>query len=199
MDAGHWVIADLPKGVLGEQAFTVASLLFTVIRNAIFARSKHSLFTIYMDELPALVGRSTDLETVLSEARKFGVSVVTASQFLDQYPPSMRAAIQSVGTHIFFQLSTNDAPQVAQALDGGKSLAERLKNLPQRHFVLKTGSDHWREGVVPHVDDPKAKVSDLIARIQAAHARPRAEIEKEITERHAAIHHTTDEALNAWE
>jgi hypothetical protein len=199
MDAGHWVIADLPKGVLGEQAFTVASLLFTVIRNAIFARSKHSLFTIYMDELPALVGRSTDLETVLSEARKFGVSVVTASQFLDQYPPSMRAAIQSVGTHIFFQLSTNDAPQVAQALDGGKSLTERLKNLPQRHFVLKSGSDHWREGVVPHVDDPKAKVSDLVARIQAAHARPRAEIEREITERHAALHHTTDEALNAWE
>jgi hypothetical protein len=199
MDEGQWVIADLPKGVLGEQAFTVASLLLTVIRNAIFARTTHSLFTIYCDEVQTLVSRSADLETVLSEARKFGVSVVTASQFLDQYPPSMRAAIQSVGTHIFFQLSTNDAPQIAQALDGGRSLAECLKNLPQRHFVLKSGSDHWREGVVPQVDDPKTNVGDLIARARTAHARPRAEVEKEIAHRHAALHHTTDEALHAWE
>ena len=65
---------------------------------------------------------------MLSEARKFGVSVVSANQFLDQYPASMRAAILSVGTHVFFQLSSSDAGTVSQALDGGKSLA-----LIQRH------------------------------------------------------------------
>jgi len=42
----------------------------------------------------------------------------------------MRAAILSVGTHIFFQLSAADAQQIATALDGGKPLAELLKNLP---------------------------------------------------------------------
>ena len=188
---------DLPKGILGEQALTLASLLFTVLRNATFARSKRTLFTIYCDEVHTLVSRSADLETMLSEARKFGVSVVTASQFLDQYPQTMRAAIQSVGTHVFFQLSTNDAPQIAQALDGGKPLAERLKNLPPRHFVVKSGAERSREAVVPDVDDPKANPEDLVARARTLRARPRAEVEHEITERHAGLHHKTDEALHA--
>ena len=55
------------------------------------------------------VAYPSDIETMLSEARKFGVSVVSANQFLDQYPPTMRAAILSVGTHVFFQFSSADA------------------------------------------------------------------------------------------
>src|ERR1035441_5308945 len=38
MDQGDWIIADLPKGELGSQSLTLASLLFTMTRNAIFAR-----------------------------------------------------------------------------------------------------------------------------------------------------------------
>lgn len=199
MDDGHFVLLDLPKGTLGEHALTLASLLFTVLRNATFARKKHTLFTIYCDEVHTLVSRSADLETMLSEARKFGVSVVTASQFLDQYPQTMRAAIQSVGTHIFFQLSTNDAPHVAQALDGGRPLGERLKNLSARHFVVKTGADRWREGVVPDVDELKANPADLVNRVRGLRARPRADIEREIAERHAAVGNTSDEAIHDWE
>lgn len=199
MDEGYFVLLDLPKGILGEHALTLASLLFTVLRNATFARRKHTLFTIYCDEVHTLVSRSADLETLLSEARKFGVSLVTASQFLDQYPQTMRAAIQSVGTHVFFQLSTNDAPQVAQALDGGKPLGERLKNLPVRHFVVKTGADRWREGVVPEVDDPKANSADLVNRARGLRARPRLEIEKEIAERHKGLRHSTDEVIHDWD
>ena len=86
----------------------------------------------------------------MSEARKFGVSVVAANQFLDQYPTEMRAAVLSVGTHIFFQLSSADAGTVAQMLDGGKSLAEKLKNLPQRRFIVKSGAEHWREATGAH-------------------------------------------------
>src|SRR5208283_3411756 len=107
------------------------------------------------------VAYSSDVETMLSEARKFGVSVVSANQFLDQYPPPMRASILSIGTHVFFQLSSSDATTVAQALDGGKSLVERLKNLPQRHFILKSGADHWVEGCVPTVEYSNKRYADL--------------------------------------
>src|ERR1035437_9996385 len=86
MDEGHWVIANLEKGELGEQALTLASLIFTVIKNALFTRTRRSLFTVYCDEIQNLIAYSSDVETVLSEARKFGVSVVSANQFLDQYP-----------------------------------------------------------------------------------------------------------------
>jgi hypothetical protein len=198
MDQGYWVIASLEKGKLGGQALTLASLLFTMAKNTLFTRERKSLFTIYCDEIQNLIAQSSDVETVLSEARKFGVGIVSANQFLDQYPASMRAAILSVGTHIFFQLSSADATTVSQMLDGGKSLGERLKNLPQRHFVLKSGADHWVEGAVPAVVDSEKSYLELLNRSRTIHARPRAEIEREIAERHAALTHTTDEVLHDW-
>lgn len=93
----------------GVQALTLASLLFTMAKNAIFARERTTPFVLYLDELQNLVSQSTDVETVLSEARKFGVGICAANQYLDQYPVSMRAAIFAARTHAFFQLSTVDA------------------------------------------------------------------------------------------
>jgi len=199
MDEGYWIIADLPKGKLGAQALTLASLLLTTARNAIFTRESRSPFTLYCDEIQNLMAQSSDIETVLSEARKFGVSIVSANQFLDQYPADMRAAVLSVGTHIFFQLSSADAGTVAQMLDGGKSLAEKLKNLPQRRFVVKSGSECWREGVVPTVAESKASYSDLLNRSRALRALPRPQVEREIAARQAALSKSTDEVLDAWE
>jgi hypothetical protein len=199
MDEGYWIIADLPKGKLGGQALTLASLLLTSAKNAIFTRNSRSLFTIYCDEIQNLVAQSGDIETVLSEARKFGVSIVSANQFLDQYPADMRAALLSVGTHVFFQLSSTDAGTVAQMLDGGKALAEKLKNLPQRRFVVKSGAERWREGSVPTIVDPKVNVSDLINRSRGLRALPRPVIEREIAARHAALTKTANEVLDAWE
>jgi hypothetical protein len=199
MDDGYWIIANLPKGKLGAQSLTLASLLLTVARNAIFIRNKRSLFTIYCDEIQNLIAYSSDVETVLSEARKFGVSIMAANQFLDQYPSEMRAAILSVGTHLFFQLSSADAITVSQILDGGKALAERLKNLPQRHFVVKSGAERWKEGRVPNLQNSKASFNELLNRVRALCARPRAEVEREIAERHTALDRTNDEVLNDWE
>jgi len=199
MDRGYWIIADLDKGRLGEQALTLASLLFTMLKNALFTRERRSLFTIYADEIQNLVAAESGIETVLSEARKFGVSVVSANQFLDQHPASMRASLLSVGTHVFFQLSAADATTVSQSLDGGKSLAERLKNLPQRHFVLKSGAERWMEVVAETVVDPKCSYADLLHRIQAQTARPRTDIEQEIRERHKAFHASAEEVLRGWE
>jgi MFS family permease len=62
-------------------------------------------------------------------------------------------SIMAVGTHIFFQLSSTDADKIASTLDGGKRLAETLKNLPKRRFVVKSGSERPREVLVPTVSD----------------------------------------------
>ncbi len=119
----------------------MGSLILTMLKNALFSREKRSLFTVYCDEIQNLVAYGGGIETILSEARKFGVGIISANQFLDQYPAEMRAAILAVGTHAFFQLSSADAAQVAQALDGGRPLAERLKNLPLRHAIVKSGPE----------------------------------------------------------
>jgi hypothetical protein len=198
MDEGYWIIVNLEKGRLGAHALTLGGLLFTMIKNALFTRNTRSLYTLYCDEIQNFIANSTEVETVLSEARKFGVGIVSANQFLDQYPTPMRAAILSVGTHVFFQLSGTDAVTVAQMLDGGKSLAERLKNLPQRHFILKSGSDAPAEGCVPTVEDAKTSFADLLSRSRMLRARPRAEIERDIAKRHAALTRAADEVLNGW-
>jgi Helicase HerA, central domain len=199
MDEGQWVIVNLEKGKLGPQALTLGSLLFTVIKNALFSRAKRSLCTLYCDEIQNLVAYGVGIETVLSEARKFGVAVVSANQFLDQYPAEMRAAILSVGTHAFFQLSSVDAYQIAQALDGGKPLAERLKNLRQRHAIVKTGAERWTELVVPTVHESKADYTDLLNRSRFRWGKLRTHIERDIAKRQTVVGRSEVEALDEWE
>ncbi len=199
MERGRWVILNLDKGRLGEQASTLGSLLLTKIKNALFARSRRQLFTLYCDEIQNLVAFDSGLDTLLSEARKFGISVVSANQFLEQYPAQMRAAIMAVGTHVFFQLSSPDGDKIAATLDGGKRLAELLKNLPKRRFVVKTGSDRPRELLVPTVEDPQADYTDLYNRCRNRWARRRTDIEAEINQRQQRFQLRNDEVLDAWE
>jgi hypothetical protein len=124
---------------------------------------------------------------------------VTANQFLDQYPADIRAAIMAVGTHAFFQLSPQDAQQISNALDGGKPLAERLKNLPRRHLIVKTGSTRWQEGVVPALGEPKADATDLYDRCRARWARKRSDVEAAIRERQSVVTRSTKDAIDDWE
>jgi len=200
MDEGQWIIVDLQKGKLGEQALTLGSLVFTMLKNALFTRERRALYTIYCDEIQNLVPYGGGgIETVLSEARKFGVGIVSANQFLDQHPAEVRSALLAVGTHVFFQLSSADAGLVAPALDGGGSLVYRLKNLPQRHCIVKSGPERWTEVQVPAVRVPNIDYTDLLNRSRYARGRVRAHIEREIAKRQELAHRKTDDMLHAWE
>ena len=199
MDEGHWVIVNLEKGRLGEQALTLGSLILTVLKNALFTREKRSLFTVYCDEIQNLIVFDSGLETLLSEARKFGASLVSANQFLDQYPPAMRSALAAVGSHIYFQLSSSDAEKVAGTLDGGRTLGQELKNLPQRHLILKSGHERFVRAAVPEISPPTDDAGDLLRRSLARWAKRRAEVEAQIQGRHQSMRVTTSEVLHDWE
>jgi len=200
IDGGYWIILNLDKGRLGEHAATLGSLLLTKVKNALFARQRRQLFTLYCDEIQNLVAFDSGLDTLLSEARKFGIGVVSANQFLDQYPPQMRSAILAIGTHILFQLSSQDAEKMAAALDGGKHLAEILKNLPPRNLVVKSGHHHHQHVIVPDFAPARADFQNLLTRCKDRWARRRADVEREIRGR-IGINHTqeTREALDGWQ
>ena len=183
MDDGQWIIVNLAKGRLGAQALTLGSLIFRMVKNALFARTTDRLATIYCDEVQNFVAQASEIETVLAESRKMNTGFVAAHQFMDQLPTEMRAALLSVGTHAFFQLSSQDAAQVAQALGGGRTLTERLKNLPQRFAVVKTGSEEWAEIRVPTLDDPPVDYTDLVNRVRYTRGKVRAHIERDIAKR----------------
>ncbi|MGE0405273.1 MAG: type IV secretory system conjugative DNA transfer family protein [Candidatus Korobacteraceae bacterium] len=199
MDEGYWIILDLNKGRLGEQALTLGSLFFSILKNALFSRTTRSLFSWYLDEMQNLAAYDSGIETVLGESRKFGVSIVGSTQRLDSVPAEMRNAFLAVGTQVYFQLSPNDAAQVAQGLDGGRSMAERLKNLPQRHCIVKSGADRWTEVRIPTVHTPQVDLTDFMTRVRYGRGRVRAHIERDIEKRQAALLRKPAEVLNDWE
>lgn len=199
IDAGCFIILALPKNRLGEQTAMIASVLLAKLKNSAFARKRRDLFTIYADEIQNLVSSESSLEVMFSELRKFGIGIVAANQYLDQYPPQLRSAVLAIGTHICFQLSSNDADKMASALDGGKNLSELLRNLPLRNFVLKTGSDPWKQVLTPKVEPLKTDFRNLCERSQKLFARTRSEIEAEIQSRVPKATNSAKEELDEWE
>jgi len=199
IDQGCYVIVNLHKGQLGEQAATLGSLILSRLKNALFARKSRKNFTLYCDEVQNLVAYDSGLDTLLSEARKFAISVVTANQFLDQYPPAMRSAVLSVGTHVCFQLSSQDADKMATTLAGSKTLAERMKNLPHQELVAKSASSIVAHIRVPNVAIPRASYRQLYERSRNRWARKRTDIERDIRGRQESANESDSEVLNEWE
>jgi type IV secretory pathway VirB4 component len=192
------VLVNLNKGALGMHAPTLGALVYSKFKAAIFRRHNRNIFTVYADEIQNVVSDDTDFDVLFSEARKFGVSVVTANQFAGQLPARMRSAIQAIGTRIFFQLSPEDAEQVAREISGGKGMAEKLKNLPPRHFIAKQGNHKPYEVVTPDVVTAKTPAVELYAASNALHARRRDEIERDILARRPKPSQLK-EVLNDWE
>lgn len=199
LDANYWILLNLDKGRLGEHGATVGSVFLTKTAHDFFLRRTRSIFSVFGDEVQNLVAHSGGLETMAAEVRKRAGALVTANQYLAQNPPEVQAALLSVGSFGFFQLSGADAQQIAGMLDGGKSLAERLKNLPRRHLIVKTVHERWCEAIVPTVREPDLDPSDLYRRSCARWARPRREIEEEIRSRRVVARRANRGVLDGWE
>jgi hypothetical protein len=197
MDSGSWIVLNLDKGRLGEHASTLGSLFLAKLINAVFARRSRKLFTLYCDELQNLANFDSGIDTLISEARKLGVSLCSANQFLDQYPPPMKAAILAVGTHILFQLSSDDASKMAQAFGGGKQLADLLRYLPHREVIVKGSHHRFSHALVPEVRKPEGDPQSLYARCRMRWAKRRSEVEQGILARSASALEP-EEALDGW-
>jgi hypothetical protein len=199
MDDGTIILVDLNKGLLGKHSATLGSLLMAQINSAVFGRKSRSIYSLYLDEIQNLLTADSDIDVLLAEARKFSISVVSANQYLDQFPKNMRSAVQAVGTHIAFQLSSDDATAQATMLGGGKLLSELLKNLPKRHFVVKSGEYPWKQVAAPDIKLPKTTFYDLLERSRKHYTRLRTEVEQEIQARRPAQTQAREEALSDWE
>jgi hypothetical protein len=199
LDRGTWILVDLSKGRLGRHSATLGSLILGQLKQAIFRRHSRQIFTLYCDEIQNLLVANSGIDTLLAEARKFGVSVVSANQFLEQFPREMRSAIQAVGTHVYFQLSSDDALHTSATLDGGKPVAELIKNLPKRNCVAKSGHYRWQQVEVPQFDLPSSPFANLLQRSRVRSARLRSEVEQDIRSRLPRTMAAQKEALSDWE
>jgi hypothetical protein len=118
---GRIVIAKLAKGSVGDKpAFLMASLLLARALAASMARERHPddrrPFHIVIDEAKN-VGPSV-LATLLTDPRKYKVTVTAATQFLDSLEDEAQQAILgSTGTLVCFRLGPDDARHLAPLFD----------------------------------------------------------------------------------
>ncbi len=136
MDDGRVLIANLSKGALGEgPAHLLGALLVTALAQVALSRrdvakeARHP-FHLYVDEFQSF--STSGFALILSEARKYGLTLTLAHQYLDQLPNSLREAVfGNVGSLIAFRTGAQDAPIIARQLDLPNP--DQLRDLPNYH------------------------------------------------------------------
>jgi len=147
MDKGKIFIANLAKGALGPgHAHLLGAMLVSGFSNAAARRgaranrnAKREPFFLVADEFQNF---ATDtFSDILTEARKWGLSLVLAHQFLEQLPPKLRAAVLgNVGSIVAFQLAGDDAQAIAREIGLKKENADLLTQLSRGEVWMKHAS-----------------------------------------------------------
>lgn len=119
MDTSKIVLIDISKGKIGTDAsHLIGSILITSFANASFSRismdeDKRVPFHIFLDEFQNYT--SPSISEILSELRKFKVSLTLANQYLHQLDIDIKnAVLGNVGTLIAFRTGQQDAKYLAQ-------------------------------------------------------------------------------------
>jgi type IV secretory pathway TraG/TraD family ATPase VirD4 len=141
MDEGKILLVNLSKGKIGEDSSKlIGSLLLTSIELAalsradILERNRKDTY-VFIDEAHNFL--TDNLATVLSESRKYHVSYILASQYLEQFDEKLRAAVfGNVGTIIAFRVGARDSEYLAKEFYPVFD-QEDLINLPAYHIYLK--------------------------------------------------------------
>lgn len=141
MDGGKVLLVNLSRGQIGEGpamalgAFLAAHIGLTGMARADRPEAGRHAFFVYLDEFQMFATRS--LATMLSELRKYRVSLTLANQYLSQLDGAVRdAVVGNAGTLISFRLSAADAGYVAREFEPVFS-AEDLISLPNLHIYLR--------------------------------------------------------------
>lgn len=139
MDGKKIFLANLSKGRLGDRNTALLGLiLVSKFLQAAFSRvdtrGDLPVFYLYIDEFQNFATPS--IATILSEARKYKLSLTIAHQFIAQLEEDIRdAVIGNVGTKAAFRIGTSDAEFLEKQFMPTFS-AQDLENLPNRHAVL---------------------------------------------------------------
>jgi hypothetical protein len=119
MDSSKILLIDISKGRIGVDAsHLIGSILLTSFANAAFTRidtdeQNRVPFHIFLDEFQNYT--SPSISGMLSELRKFKVSLTLAHQYLHQLDVEIKnAVLGNVGTIIAFRTGQADAKYLAQ-------------------------------------------------------------------------------------
>jgi len=192
MDEGKILVVNLSKGLIGEDnAGILGAFLVTKVQLAAMSRSDipnvadRRPFYLYVDEFQNFATDS--FAVILSEARKYGLNLTVANQYVAQMTDSVRDAVfGNVGTTISFRVSADDAPILVKQFEPTFEAGDLLQ-LNNRHFVISMiiGGEKvpaFSATTLSIPDSPNDNFEAIIAHSRTQFGRPRAEVEAEIRE-----------------
>lgn len=190
MDEGKILVVNLSKGLIGEDnAGILGAFLVTKVQLAAMSRSDipdvadRRPFYLYVDEFQNFATDS--FAVILSEARKYGLNLTVANQYISQMTDSVRDAVfGNVGTTISFRVSADDAPilskQFEPIFDGSD-----LIQMSNRHFVISMiingeKAPAFSATTLSLPTTPQDNFDQIVESSRRHFSRPRTEVEEEI-------------------
>lgn len=187
------LLVNLSKGKMGDLNSRLLGIIFVMkFQAAAMARANipeedRKDFTLYVDEFQNFATDS--FETILSEARKYRLSLVLGNQFMTQLREELREAIiGNVGTTVTGRIGITDAEimvkRYAPVFD-----AEDLTKLPNYESVVVAQiegvpSAPFSMSWIPPMGQTNDQLSGALKRLSAAkYGRPRGQVEQEIFHR----------------
>lgn len=193
MDEGKILIVNLSKGLLGEDnAGILGSFLVTKIQLAAMSRSDipdikdRRPFYLYVDEFQNFATDS--FATILSEARKYGLNLTVANQYISQMSDTVRDAVfGNVGTMITFRVSADDSPILAKQFEPQFEPNDLLQ-MHNRNFIINMVINGEKSpafsaktlNLPPPQDDNTGRI---IQHTRELYSRSREDIEQDISDR----------------
>jgi hypothetical protein len=194
MDSGGWLLVNLSRGQLKGSADLLGSFLIRQFAAAAQARAaqperQRRPFVLVVDEFQHFAGES--FESVLSEARKFGLYIIMANQYTQQTGPRLLASIlANVGTRFLFALSAPDAALLARQLSSGPEIQRTLVELSTGQALFsRRGKPDVLMQVLPVASPsvPEGRLEAFRASLRRQHGCPLHEVEAEIARRQSTL------------
>lgn len=191
MDEGKILVVNLSKGLIGEDnAAILGSFIVTKIQLAAMSRQDipdikdRRPFYLYVDEFQNFATDS--FATILSEARKYGLNLTVANQYISQMSETVRDAVfGNVGTMISFRVSADDSPILAKQFEPQFEPNDLLQ-MHNRHFIINmviNGEKAPAFSATTLTLPPQQadNTSRIIENTRRRYSRNRAEVEEEIS------------------
>jgi hypothetical protein len=190
MDEKKILLVNLSKGRSGELNSKLLGMIFVMkfqaaaMSRANMPEADRTDFTLYVDEFQNFSTES--FADILSEARKYGLSLAVANQFTTQLTDEIRDAVfGNVGSIVSFRVGTNDseflAKQFAPSFD-----SEDLQRLPNYNTVVRmlisgVPAQPFSMATMPPLGTPNKQLAQALKQLSSAKfGRPKAKVEAEI-------------------
>lgn len=190
MDEGKILILNLSKGKIGEDnSRLLGALMITRLQLAAMSRvdipeEERRDFFLYVDEFQNFATDS--FKYILSEARKYRLSLTLAHQYITQMEETVRDAIfGNVGTLILFRVGAADAEFLEKEF-APEFTADDLVNLGLGEIYLKlmingvASQPFSAHGLGPVQLPEKSLKEEIITKSRQKYAVPRLQVEENI-------------------